>query len=93
MFRLTEDEYALLKKASFRARRSLSDFTRAELLTSLVNVESAEQTRSLRQLGEQLSKLDASVDDLKQLVSTRISEPAGMRARKAAPRRREGPPR
>lgn len=92
VFRLTEHEYVLLKKASSRARRSLSDFTRAELLASMADREVGEQPGTIRQLRAQISELHASIESLKQLLSTRIDAAPGVSTHEHSPRRRnQGP--
>jgi hypothetical protein len=72
VFRLTEGEYMLLKNASSRARRSISDFTRAELLAIIAGMPHREGGDN--QIQEQLSGLQTSLEDLKELVSCIISE-------------------
>jgi hypothetical protein len=74
IFRLTENEYALLKNASSRARRSLSDYARAELLNAIADREGGGAGGGSHNIAEQLSGLQASVDNLKELVTCMITE-------------------
>ncbi len=64
IFRLTEREYTLLKRACSRESRSLSEFARVELLAAIEGkAEGGEY-----QVGVELSRLRAAVEELKELV-------------------------
>ncbi len=71
VFRLTQEEYALLKQAcTWRGGLSVSEFTRMELLTAIQQGTNAER-RDLGAIVEELSLLRASVDRLFTLLAGR----------------------
>jgi hypothetical protein len=65
IFRLTEGEYTLLKRACTREKRSLSEFARVELLAAI----QGKADRSECQLGMELWRVRQALDELKELVS------------------------
>ena len=69
MFRLTETEYALLKRACLRAHRSVSEYARVELL-SAVNGESENDLGlgGFRHVGKALSGVQTRLEELKELL-------------------------
>jgi hypothetical protein len=71
VFRLTPDEYNALKKASARARRSLSDLARAEVLSA---ISATPQHELLRHLGEQLNEVQTDIRGLKELILCMMPE-------------------
>ena len=69
MFRLTETEYALLKRACMRAHRSVSEYARVELL-SAVHGQSEDDfdLDGFRHLGKALSRVQTRLEELKELL-------------------------
>jgi hypothetical protein len=69
VFRLTETEYALLKRACNRVHCSISEYARVELLSSVhAHSESDFGLGGSRQVGEALSKVQTRLDELKELM-------------------------
>jgi uncharacterized protein (DUF1778 family) len=71
VFRLTPDEYDALKKASGRARRSMSDFTRAEVLSA---ISARPQQDTLDEIRAELVKVQNSIRGLKELIVCMMPE-------------------
>jgi hypothetical protein len=69
VFRLTETEYALLKRACNRVHCSISEYARVELLSSVhAHSESDFGLGGARQVGEALTKVQSRLDELKELM-------------------------
>jgi hypothetical protein len=69
VFRLTETEYALLKRACLRAHRSVSEYARVELLSSVLEEPEDELgAKGFRQVGQALSKVQTRLEELKELL-------------------------
>ena len=81
VFRLTEREYLLMKKACSETRRSMSDFARSLVLASIDPAGDKAPQGNLQVMGEQISTLSADVEALKEAVSQLSTG----RARKARP--------
>ncbi len=64
IFRLTEREYALLRKVCSREKRSLSEFTRVELLAAIQGRPEAGGS----QMEAELSRVRTALEELKELV-------------------------
>jgi hypothetical protein len=73
VFRLTEVEYASLKKACSRTRRTLSGFARSELLSCLKRGDTVKD-EALKRFEQQLSLLQTSLEDLKELILCTLPE-------------------
>ena len=69
VFRLTDTEYALLKRACDRVHCSISEYARVELLSSVcAHSESDFGLGGSRKFGEALSKVQQRLDELKELM-------------------------
>jgi hypothetical protein len=70
VFRLTEDEYTQMKKACSRVHRSMSDYTRVVLLSSMKDKEKhADLLKGgLRRVGQQLANLQTSLQDIREIL-------------------------
>lgn len=69
MFRLTETEYALLKRACLRAHRSVSEYARLELLSGVhAQSENDFGLGGSRRIGEELSRVQTRLEELKELL-------------------------
>jgi hypothetical protein len=75
VFRLTEHEFAQLQMAARRARRSLSNFSRAGVLSAIHK----DQDRSANAMHDQISEMQTILQDLKELMRCMLS-----RSRQAA---------
>jgi len=65
VFRLTEREYATLRRACSSQKRSISDFARVELLAAIQAIPE----HPLRGLESELLKLRSTLEELKGFVS------------------------
>ncbi len=69
VFRLTETEYAALKRACSREHRSISEFARLELLLAIhAEREDDSADSSARNLREELSRMQAKLEELKEIL-------------------------
>jgi hypothetical protein len=69
VFRLTETEYAQLKRACLRAHRSVSEFARVELLSAIhAQSEIDFGLGGFQHVGEVLSGVQTRLEELKELL-------------------------
>jgi hypothetical protein len=69
VFRLTEQEFAQLKKAAARSGRSLSDYTRTGVLSTV----KFDHERSANDTRAQVSELQTILQEMKELIRCVLS--------------------